>query len=639
MSSYPIESTSLSFNDIKQNITDFVKSKPDASRWIDFYTGSEGTILIELIAGLGFYTALKIIFSREETYLQYANTLLSARAIAQNLSYSAFRGTNRRYKISFVPTVTVSIPAFTVIGYQGDYDFICLEDTVLNEGEEATIYGAVGVFNSVSVEVPSSDLHVFKFNDELISNDYKLYLNDEELPVTDVSAEALEDKYLVQSNAVGGVNVIYLNVQEGFEHKYQTGDILRLDYIQYQKIPYSSEIHIDYASDVTIDSTETTVVPETIESIQNKASLTYETQLIIRGREDYTKNFLLMRAKFKDTTSRDLSPAYVELSYVQDDQSILTESEEETLFTKLTYKRMLGIPLPYINKPRHMKIDLDINLKLNSSNIALTEYNEKVATLMNSEVEYKFSDDMEEVTVDLAELERQLEQIDNVKRAHVYNSIKTIEKNEYYEVGDVFASTTNSNLLYRVTNIAYRTNSSEPDWNYELGSLTVDRDVVWKAVPKSGYPNVWEPDEPVCLYDLRVPTSPEKNKDGIMFRVVQGKSLSSASTEPEWNTTLGERTLDSELIWIAVEYVATAPKWEPNTWYDLGDIIKSGENSYQVIGERRKASASLPNFASDPDEIIYENLVLTKEELEEEQISLPWGTYCTINPTITASIY
>jgi hypothetical protein len=124
-----------------------------------------------------------------------------------------------------------------------------------------------------------------------------------------------------------------------------------------------------------------------------------------------------------------------------------------------------------------------------------------------------------------------------------------------------------------------------------------------------------------------------------MFRVVQGKSLSSAATEPEWNTTLGERTLDSELIWIAVEYVATAPKWDSNTWYDLGDIIKSGENSYQVIGERRKAGITLPDFSSDPDEIIYENLVLTKEEVEEEQISLPWGTYCTISPTITASIY
>ena len=638
MSTYPIEATSISFNDIKQNLIDFVKAKPDANRWRDFYTGGEGVILIELIAGYGFYTAMKIIFSREETYLQYANTLLSARAIALNCAYSAYRGTNRRYRVKFTPNITVSIPAFTVIGYQGDYDFICLEDTVLNEGEEATVYGAVGVFSSLSLEAPSSDLHVFRFNDDLISEDYKLYLNDEELPTTSVSAEALEDNYLVQSNAVGGVNVTYLNLNTDFTHKYQTGDILRLDYIRYQNIPYSSELSIDYAEADTIEiiSTENPVLAETIESIQTKAPIMYETQQLIRSREDYVKNFLQLRAKFADTTGRDLSPAYVELSYCQQDKTLMTQEDADQILKALTYKRTFGIPMPYINKPRFMTIDLNVNLRLNSSNIALTEYNSIVANIFSA-FELKFSDDLEEVKIDLAELERLLEGGNNIKRASITNVLPEFKAQEFYQLGDVFYDEKHPDILYRVTNITYTTLATEPKWDYTVGATTSDGNVIWQAIPKSGYPTPWAAKEDIKLYDLRIPQKPEV--EGIMFRAIQGKSVTAPAEEPEWSTTIGDLTYDNELIWQTIEYVATAQNWDSNTWFNLGDIVKSGENSFQVIGERRKSDSVAPTIPEElPSEIIYQNMVLTKEIIKDEIIQLPWGTYCVINPEITAEV-
>ena len=635
MSTYPIAATSLSFNDIKQNLIDFVMSKPDANRWRDFYTGGEGTILIELIAGYGFYTAMKIIFSREETYLQYANTLLSARAIALNSSYSAFRGTNRRYYVKFTPTVTQAIPAFTVIGYQGDYDFITLEDVVLNAGEEIIIYGAIGTFNSAAIEAPSADLHVFRFNDDLISNDYKLYLNNIELPTTSISAEALEDKYLVQSNAVGGVNVTYLNLNENFTHKYKTGDELKLVYIQYQNIPYSSEINIDYADSAEIVKTENTIVPETIESIQVKAPIMYETQQIVRSREDYVKNLLLMRAKFSDTTGRDLSAAYVELSYAQYDKMLLTQEETQSVLHNLTYKRMFGIPMPYINKPRFLQLNLNIDLSLTSSSLTLTEYDSIIAKVL-SDFEFKFSDEMEEVRVDLAEIERLLEKETHVRRARVSIPKKSFEKSSFYQLGDVLYDPKNPEYFYRVSNISYKTGTQEPAWNYTIGSLTNDGDLVWEAVPLSGHPDKWSAQSNVVLYDLRIPTNPKKA--GIMFRSIRGKSRSHASTEPEWSGTIGEYTYDNQLIWLTIEEVATAPKWEPNTWYNLGDIIKAGAFSYQVIGERRLSSNSGPTISAETTEFVYQNLVFVRESIAKEQISLPWGTYCIIVPNVNAEV-
>ena len=314
---------------------------------------------------------------------------------------------------------------------------------------------------------------------------------------------------------------------------------------------------------------------------------------------------------------------------------ILTESETETLLKALTYKRMFGIPLPYINKPRFMTINLDVNLRLLNSNIVLAEYNDIVAARM-LDYEYKFSDELEEIRIDLAETERLLEQEDNVRRAYISIPKTEFKANEYYQLGDVLYDPQYEDILYRVTNIMYQTLETEPKWDYTLGNITADGNVMWQAVPKSGYPTAWQSKEFVELYALRLPTEPEM--DGIMFRAVQGKSVSNPTDEPEWNTTKGEFTYDRQLIWCCIEYVATANAWSPNTWYNLGDIVRSGANSYQVVGERRRSGNSGPDLTEKPDELIYENMLFTKEVIDDEIISLPWGTYFIIKPNISASI-
>lgn len=659
MAVYPINETSISFTDIKQNIVDFVQSKPDASRWRDFYTGGEGTILIELIAGLGFYTALKVIFAKEETYLQYARTLLSARAIALNSAYSAFRGKNRRCKIRFTSTVAANIPALEVIGYQGNYDIINLESCEFGEGEEVELEVAVGKLQiSEPIEAPSADLFVFRFNQEAVSDDYKLTLNDVEVPTTSISSEALEDMYLVQSNAVGGVNAVYLNLQEGFKHTYKTGDALRLTYIEYQNIPYSEEMSIDYAVDgVKILETSNPEEPETIESIQVKAPIMFATQQTIRSREDYVHNFLQLGSKFTDTAGRDLSAAYMELSYIQNDKSILTEEDTLSILQELTYKRMFGIPMPYINKPKYTKIDLDVHVRVNDRS-ELVNYSDTVTNILST-YEYVFglgtdymkeagllssSPEFKTLRIDIPEIERLIEATGKVKRASVRVPETPFAKDSWYELGSTISFGANSTIRYRVADITFQTAAQEPQWNYELYSYTNDGNVQWQAIPQSGYPEAWSPKEAISMYDLRVPTEPQKR--GIMFRATYGKSVS-GQTEPQWKLPANDNELkagvlteDEQLIWLAVKHVATAPLWDVNTWYDIGDVIRtsgSSDYSFQVIGLRRKSSSTAPKITGEPDFIYYENMLLVKEVINDEVIDLPWGSYCIINPTITAS--
>jgi hypothetical protein len=625
---YPIANTSISFNQIKQDLTNFVLTKPDASRWADFYTGGEGTILIELIAGLGFYDAIKIIFSREEEYLFYANSLLSARACASNLTYSAYRGQNRRYTIKFTPTTSSIIPAFSVIGSQGAYSLITLKSIVLNSSVEIETEVVVGKLQTVELEAPASDLYVFRFNEDLVSEDYTLTLNGATVPTTARSADALNDKYLVQSNSVGGVNVMYFNLNKEFTHKYHTGDKLALTYVQYEDIPYLDKATTFYSASATITGTTLTQEPESISAIQVKAPMNYETQQLIRGRNDYQKNFSQLKSTFKTTNGRDISPAYVELTYVQENRELLNSTEEEIIMNELTYRRSFGIPMPYIAHPNYNKLAFSISLK-SSNPVFLVEVQPKVDAIL-SKYEYAVA-----TTVDFVVLEKELASIDSILTARISNTGEEFVSNSWYHLGEILKVPANTTEIYRVVGVYSTCASTEPAWNYTLGETTEDNKVTWLAVPKTGNPKSWVESAKVQQYDTMIPSNPTQT--GIMFRAIRTSSLSSGSDEPSWNTELGSLTCDGEVIWQKVGSVITNSPWNPNTGYSKGDFINSvdGKHTFQAIEVRRFVGAVGPDLTDLPNEIYYAGLVLQKEDLSTEKITLGWNSYAEITSTVT----
>ena len=685
MSTYPIESTSISFNDIKSNLIRFVENKPDADKWKDYYEGSEGTILIELIAGYGFYNTLKAIFGREETYLNYVNTLSSARAIAQTYSYSAFRGRNRRYVLKFKSPYSFSIPKDTVIGSSGNYDVITAEDTLIRSkieqnGEmveyENIVEVIVGTQQQASLNISSSGLHIFRFNGENVSNDYTLFLNEKIVPTTEISGEALQDKYLVRTNAAGGVDIIYMNrdllapemfpnqdlekkdsVSFSPQYSYRSGDKLSIKYVQYEDIPAVSEFSLvlsDEENSYFIDSEEISVEkmiplekPESIESIQVKSPIMYETQYLIRGREDYAKNFLLLKSAIVDTTSRDLSPAYVELSYSQKDGLLYSDEEIEELRTTLAsaQARTFGIPKPYINQPRLMKIVLNVRLKSLSIPEDPKVYENQIFGVLKK-YEYKFSDELESVSIDLAGLEREIESLDNIKRADVSIDKTGFVSGKYYTIGDIFHITRDSEGIeyaYRVSNIAYKTGVSEPNWSTKIGERIEDENIIWEAVPKTGYPKSWSSEEYVSLYETRVPSTSDPDARGIMYRAIKGYSYTSSSKDAfptiDYDSERLKNNLiyDNEIIWKLLPGAANPydSEWKQSMPYSLSDCIQRNSVSYQMISEQRQGKSSPKNIDTElPKTLIHEGLVLTRELLSDEEISIPFGTYCIIEPKI-----
>lgn len=90
--SFVVDPKSLSQTQIKQDLENFLASRPDAAKWTGFFNSSVGQTIVELLAGVSTYFTYNNIVARREAFLQYVSNRSSAIGISQSLGYSTFKG-------------------------------------------------------------------------------------------------------------------------------------------------------------------------------------------------------------------------------------------------------------------------------------------------------------------------------------------------------------------------------------------------------------------------------------------------------------------------------------------------------------------------------------------------------------------
>jgi hypothetical protein len=189
----------------------YVLGKDTSDSFKDFYAGSIGSTLIELAAGFSEFNSYSSIVARRESYLSEARLIDSSIGIAQTLGYSTFRGNNVKLSLTITPTTTVTVNKFDIIGTVGNYDIISLDDYDLQYGTEITITVVLGVLKVTSVTVTDARTYDFRFVSDKISNDIMLKLDGKIVPTSNVLYDLINDKFVVLSNPLGGIDVRYLN--------------------------------------------------------------------------------------------------------------------------------------------------------------------------------------------------------------------------------------------------------------------------------------------------------------------------------------------------------------------------------------------------------------------------------------------
>jgi hypothetical protein len=476
-----INPQSLSQSAITNDLQTWVQSLPDYQSWQSFFASSAGTIVLQLIGGMGAYIANAIIVGRRENYLAYTQNMSSAIAIAETLGYSVDRGRNPVVSFTVTPNVTGLFNAFTSVGTILNRDIILLEDTVFNNGIETTFQAVIGQLVQEQQTIANSSPQLFRFQTGPVSDDYQLLLNSNVVLTSNRLIDLINQYFAVISNVLGSVDVSYLNLSS-YSVIYGTGDILTLNYILLQDTQFSlGDINFDYGTLNTYSIVSLYQAPETLQEIQVNAPLFSETQFVIRGRDDYMKIFKLLNNTINSTSYIDVSPAVVQLTYATNNFCLFTDDELAEFITQLSSYRGMGIEPPLISQPSINFFNMNITVALSGSGNITTD----VGNIL---------DDYEQVLgtsgaigtipfyIDFAAIENQIDALDYVQISRpTYNPTTWIANTIYYLGNHVNASPANNGIIYQVVGFIYATGSIEP--SFVLGNATyIDGRILWTKI-------------------------------------------------------------------------------------------------------------------------------------------------------------
>ena len=147
MSNNVINPSSISFESILADLTAYVKSKPESSRWLDFLEGSAGQIVLELIAGLGVFRAYNELAKRLESYLDFARLQSSVYELAFDRGFLVPPAEAPELLLNVTPNSLITLNDGDLIGTLQDYSVFSIGGTqILTAGVSQTITCVVGNF-------------------------------------------------------------------------------------------------------------------------------------------------------------------------------------------------------------------------------------------------------------------------------------------------------------------------------------------------------------------------------------------------------------------------------------------------------------------------------------------------------------
>lgn len=631
---------SLSITSVFNSIVNFFRSNENQTRWKNLSTGSEGSFLIRLLSNVFSAISYRVVAQSRENFLSTAALPSSNTGIAVNLGYSVYRGSNLKRKVRLRSNGDYTIPRLSEIGnYEDGYSICALGkydsdgtlyegDFSLEEDEVADILVVVGNVKEQTVIASTSAVRVFSLFTTGISEDFTLYLDSQEVPVTSNIKELAYDKYLVRTNPYGSVDIMYLNTFPNFLYKYNTDSQITIRYVELADVglkAFNNSMFETFGELLDFTTVSKYIPYETVEEIKVNAPLHHELQNLIRSKADYSSRLAEIVPSIQETNFEPLTPTYTLVSYLKDDLTLITDSERAKVNSLLLQENFFGTPLPDITHPRRAVAKLNIYLDLkdkfkNISDIQL-DINNILANYYDITLGLKFS---------VYDLERQLEGLSYVRYARVSQALNDRTANTNYQLGYILYI---DDKYYKVAQILGYSGTLEPTWNVppstfreiDSGLETIDGGLVWrtfKYLPNMPHNSVsvWKPEEQYGIgeYVTSVRYVDDVTKTPLyMFKCVDllkntGSTDNSKLTYikggqeyPISTASVGDFIIDGSIVWVAKEY-SDAP-----TRVSLSNVR---------LGESRNVPS---NSKITLECISYTGTVGTEETIEFEEYSYP----------------
>ena len=569
--SFVVDPTSLSESAIFDDLVNFVNSRPDADSWQTFFESGVGVSVLKLMSGLSAYYTYNNIVGRREAYIQYAINRSSIIGGAQQLGYSAFRGKNPVVSLTITPNFTGTIERFSVVGAVKSQELVALETKVVNLGESTTIQCVVGDLKSDVVTASGTLPALFRFTGSgTVSDNLRVLVGGTEVDISESVIDIQNFKYIVQTNAVGSVDVFSDN-SLNLPTRYDTNTDITLEWVELKQADFEDADFIFNFGDITNVNTESVFqAKEDKELIRINSRLQNEVQKVIRAREDQPKQFRQLDTRIIDATAEDVSAAVMRIYYLLENNFLLTEQEKLDLVEEFNQFRPHGLQPPLIGDPLRRKITIAISATLENTSGDPDSDIKAITQALGDGLN---------TTINLANLERDIEALPNIKVARPSISGETWVNDKQYEVGEFVKDFPDNGRIYSVFEILYFSGGSEPTWPTTIaGEIITDNDLVFKSIAKDDTAGIldWSASTIYRVGDQVKPTV----ANGFIYEVTETLNTSGAS-EPTWPGLAGQNptqaqgqfAYDGDILWISRPQAGSPTVWSASTIYKKGDTI------------------------------------------------------------------
>ena len=582
---------SLSITSVFNSIVNFFRSQENNSRWRDLTTGSEGSFLIRLLSNVFSAISYRIVAQSRENFLTTAALQSSCTGIAVNLGYSVFRGSNLKRWVTLTPSKNYTFPNLSVIGtYSPEYDIIALTeedgtDLELIQGEPKEFKVVVGKIKEETFVTGTDAIKIFSLFTTGISEDYVLFLENQEVPTTKVIKDMIHDKYLVRTNPFGSVDIAYLNTFAGAQHRYGTGSEITIRYVELADVdvkPFTADM-FPYGELVNVSNISNYMPYESVDSIKVNAPLDHEVQNLIRSKADYALRLKEIIPAIIDTNYKALTPTYTLISYLKNDNTLLSATENDTVIDLLREENFFGTPLPDITHPRREVAHLKITVELLNKYKNISDVNEDIQNIINNAYNKALG-----VNFDVYDLERRIETLSYVKYARVSHVVNTRKLATNYQLGYILEQNGN---YYKASKILGVSGSTPLNWSsisleltskqnskdIDLGLEIEDGSILWriyKRLPglEENYEiSKWHINTQYGIGDY---VYDEDFNSDFMLKCVDIISKTSGANPPSITyAEIGDFITDGSVVWVVKDYSSENATWQPLKTYRLGDSV------------------------------------------------------------------
>jgi hypothetical protein len=624
--SFVVDPTSISESQIFADLQDFVNSRPDADAWQNFFDSGVGVTVLKLMSGLSAYYTYNNIVGRREAYIQYALNRSSIIGGGQQLGYSAFRGKNPVVTLTITPNFTGTINRFSVVGAVKSQELVALETKVVNLGESTTIQCVVGDLKSAIVSATSALPSLFRFTGNgTISDDLRVLVGGTEVEISESVIDIQNFKYIVQTNAVGSVDVFSDN-SLNLSTRYDTNTEITLEWVELKQADFvDADFTFDFGDITSINTESVFQTREDKEQIRINARLQNEVQKVIRAREDQPKQFQQLDTRIIGATAEDVSAAVMRIYYILENNFLLSDQEKEDLVEEYNQFRPHGLQPPLIGDPVRRKLIIKVDATLENTSgdpeNDIKTITQALAQGLNT-------------TINLANLERDIEALANIKVARPSISGETWVNDKQYEIGEFVKDFPDNGRIYSVFEILYFSAGTEPTWpNTQPNETIIDGDIVWKSIAKDDTAGIadWSATTSYKVGDQVKPTV----ANGYIFEASEVINESGA-TEPTWpvlgglNPTQlqGQFIYDGDILWISRPQEGSPSVWSANQKYTKGQtVIATDQVASDTVGLMFQAFAfvgtsggSSPTFPTALNQTVVDNNILwiSQDPLQSE---------------------